>query len=101
MIHFRYEIAMSIRDKLVAVKDDVDILKDEEQEAYDALPASAQVEGTSEAEEFNNAFHSLEEASNHLDKAISALTGIEHGSTYRKGARIGGLGSLNNAPPQR
>lgn len=60
-----------IADQLTTLKEDIDILREEEQEAYDNLPESLQESERGEA--MSSAIYNLEDAMEDIDLAIEAL----------------------------
>lgn len=60
-----------IIDQLSTLKEDIDILREEEQEAYDNLPESLQESERGEA--MSSAIYNLEDAMEDIDLAIEAL----------------------------
>lgn len=72
MNNTRRKQIQGIIDKLEELKSDIEILKDEEQEAFDNLPEGIQASERGEAME--TAAYNLDEAYESLDSVIDSLT---------------------------
>ena len=72
MNNTRRKLIQGIIDKLEDLREDIEALKDEEQEAFDNLPEGIQASERGEAME--HAAYSLEEAYDNMDSVIDALT---------------------------
>lgn len=72
MNNTRRKQIQEIIDKLEELKSDVEMLKDEEQEAFDNLPEGIQASERGEAME--TAAYNLEEAYDYMDSVIDSLT---------------------------
>ena len=59
-------------DKLSEIRDEIEMLKDEEQEAFDNMPESLQ--SSERGENMETAIYALDEAYESIDSAIDSLT---------------------------
>ncbi|HEY8096982.1 MAG TPA: hypothetical protein VIE65_12945 [Methylobacter sp.] len=67
----RRKTISEIADRITGLKTDIEIVRDEEQEAYDALPESLQ--GGDKGQAMQSAIDALENAINSLDEVESSL----------------------------
>lgn len=67
----RRKSIQQIIDHLIELKENIDILRDEEQEAYDNLPEAMQESERGEA--MNTAIYQMEDAMEDIDLALDAL----------------------------